>query len=128
MADMGLETSGFEESLNNLRSMNGNIVAAVDGGTEEYAEMLLEEIKRTAPVNTGRYKNDWRIEKHGDWIFIVNDVPYGPHLVFPNPQFVGAESADVPSVGILHNVRGIVHSNKSEAEGGIIAKIKRLLS
>ncbi|MFB6236935.1 MAG: HK97 gp10 family phage protein [Halopenitus sp.] len=110
------EINGFENTQSNLTDIDGRVVAAKDDATEAYAKSLLREIKKTAPVDTGEYKNDWRIEERdsdprGD-VFIVNSTLHGPYLVFPNQKMVGSEKADDPSRGIIHNVRGIVQGHK----------------
>lgn len=127
MADFGLETDGFGNEK--LQAINDNVVASVDGGGRAYAEKLKKEIEETSPVDTGRYKADWHIEedKSENRIYIVNSVPYAKHLVFPNSQFVGSSAADDPSAGILHNVRGIVHSEKSGFAKSILDAVRSVL-
>lgn len=108
---------------------NGAVVAIAQGG-REHAEYLLQRIRNTAPVDSGEYKNDWRIEDDrggDDEIHIVNSVPYGAYLVFPNQRMIGSIKADDPSRGIIHNVRGLVHSEQTGFKTAIIRAIRRVL-
>lgn len=127
MSSFDLVTSGFDSTMASLRIKSSNIISGTEEATRKQAEEILKEIQETAPVDTGRYKNDWRIEEEGDFIFIINDVPYGQHLVFPNANFVGSPHADDPGAGILHNVRGIVHSNQSGFLDGVRSRLRGLL-
>lgn len=125
------EISGFDETQNNLKQKTDSVVASAEVGSMEEAEYLLQKIKTTAPVASGTYREDWRIEKRpnddrGD-IFIVNSTEHGPYLVFPNKRMVGSSKADLPSQGIIHNVRGIVHSHRRDYRDAIIDIIKDAL-
>lgn len=127
MASFDLDTSGF--GLQKLQEINDNVVASTQSGSKAYAERLKKEIEDTSPVDTGRYKADWHIEedKSEDMIYIVNTVPYAKHLVFPNSQFVGSPAADAPSQGILHNVRGIVHSRQAGFLDNVLSAVRSVL-
>lgn len=125
------DISGFDETQSAIDGMTGNVVAATEAGGMEEAEELLDKIKETAPVETGEYKNDWHIEKRpedprGD-IFIVNTTEHGPYLVYPNSKMVGSEKADVPSQGIMHNVRGIVARHRKGYKDRVAEFIKDAL-
>lgn len=126
------EVSGFDETQGSLDSATDTIVASTKEGTRAYAEFLLKRIQETAPVETGEYKNDWRIEQRmieGDKVtVIVNTTDHGPYLVFPNQTMVGSESADDPARGIIHNVRGIVKDAENDYEDSMIDILKDLLS
>lgn len=127
MASFDLDTDGF--GMEKLQQINDNVIASTQEGNRVYAERLKKKIEETSPVDTGRYKADWRIEEDEseNMIYIVNSVPYAKHLVFPNSNFVGSDKADKPGEGILHNVRGIVHSNKMKFTDTILGAIRGVL-
>lgn len=86
---------------------------AAEAHLDAFADSLLNEIQQTAPVDTGTYRDDWsKDKKSSNEIWLTNDISYGPYLVFPNSRMTRASGAD--SQGILHNVRGIVHSHGSQ--------------
>lgn len=94
----------------------------------EFAEEVRDEFEETSPVDTGEYKSSWFIiEADDNLVYIVNSANHAKYLVFPNSHFMGNPGADVPSRGIYHNVRGIVHQKKSEWEASLLGKLRNKL-
>ena len=127
MAKMDIDVYGTERTVAGMRASRAAVEIAVGDGQEKFAEEMKKEVQKTAPVDTGDYRDDWEVkEKKGTW-YLVNTMPYAKHLVFPNSNFVGSTKADDPGRGILHNVRGIVHSRKTRYKAVITSKVKTAL-
>lgn len=61
----------------------------IDRSTEEYAQRLLSMIQARAPVDTGRYRASWHIERDGNRRVVTTSEPYGRRLEF---GFYGTDS------------------------------------
>lgn len=110
-----------------MRAATAAITGAAEDGQKDTAEEILDEVIDTSPVRTGRYKSNWDLVEAGDTVYIYNDTPYGKYLVFPNSHMVGSPKADVPSRGIIHNVRGIIQKHKSTYKNNMTKRIRGVL-
>lgn len=112
---MRLNVKNLTNTLKNMVGAETAIDARTQAELEQFVDSLYEEIYQTSPVDTGTYKGNWEIVRKDDKeIHIKNETDYSVHLVFPNERMIGAKGADVPSRGILHNVRGIVHRRRKD--------------
>lgn len=122
------EVENMKEVQGKMRLASSLVGKAVDSGKKDTAEAILEEVERTSPVDTGRYKSNWDMVEKDDTVYIVNDTPYAKYLVFPNQHMVGSSKADVPSAGIQHNVRGIVKKHQKSYKEKVTTKVKGVLT
>lgn len=130
MAMLDSELVGMKDTLDGIDDKTNDAILATVQGGREHAEHLLRKIQMTAPVDSGEYRDDWRIETDkgaDDEIHIVNSTDHGPFLVFPNTRMIGSTRADDPARGIIHNVRGIVFSEQKNFRESIIQKLKQLV-
>lgn len=112
--NVNIRISGATTLIAELGFLSEMAEDKTDEHLDAFAEKLLGDIQRTAPVDTGRYRDDWTKEKPEKGVReLINDVPYARHLVFPNSRMTGSPNADVPSEGITHNVRGLVFGRKT---------------
>ena len=128
---LDVDTIGISKVNSQLQQSAQDVNLGTIEGGRAAAEALLYEIKLTAPRDSGRYRNDWRIEERpnddrGD-LFIVNSVDYARYLVFPNRKMRGSPTADDPGRGIQHNVRGIVKKHQKDAQQSFIEAIREAL-
>ena len=117
---MRLSLDGMKSTLKSMVGAQKGVDAQTQASVEKFTKRLYTEIYITSPVDTGHYKNSWRMERPEPMeIHIINDADYANHLIYPNTQMIGATGADRPSVGILHNVRGIVHNHRGKLDAQI---------
>lgn len=103
---------------------------SIEDDQEEFTDDLLGKLKKTSPVDTGQYKNAWEMAKERgkkSKFVIKNNAPHAKYLVYPNERMVGAEGADKPSRGILHNARGIIFRHRDEYVKKMATAIKKVL-
>lgn len=129
MSEITVEVENGAEVRRDLARVDRKLSYKVQReGINEFARELKEEIEKTAPVDTGRYKDSWEMEQKDDGVIIYNTTEYGKYLVFPNQQMRGVPSADDPGRGILHNVRGIVFKNRDTFRDKLKKKVKNFLA
>lgn len=89
------------------------------------AREIKGDIQDTAPVDSGDYRDGWYIypaKKNEVWI--LNSVEHTQFVMLPNSKFVGKSDADVPSQGILHNVKGVAKGHS----GGLASDIQQAIN
>lgn len=119
MSDFSVEFIG--DTPEDMQKRLTALSHAVDEGTDEAlleaAEDVKEDIEDTAPVDTGDYQGSWYIQEiDEDEVWVLsdsNEAPHNKYLMLPNSNFVGSGGADVPSLGIYHNVEGIAKQHQS---------------
>lgn len=128
MVDISIDTSDVSRTQEQFQEASEATKGVANDALREFGEEVKEEFEATAPVDTGEYRDSWFIvEARDDLIYIVNSADHAKYLVFPNSRFKGHEGADAPARGIYHNIRGIVHSKRSEWEAGLLGKIRNKL-
>lgn len=111
--EVDIEVNGALDVVDDIDDVIDGADDDVDEAVKSFGEDLLEQFIQTSPVDTGYYRSNWEFEKPKDRVVkLVNRTDYAPYLTQPNSQMVGAEGADAR--GILHNVRGMAFSRKSE--------------
>lgn len=116
MAEFGVEMHGSDDIDSALKHKAETAIGGTNDELRDLAEDILDEIEATAPVDTGEYKSSWRIEEISEGeVWLVNDAEHAPYLVFPNSWF--REIGVGNSVGILHNVKAIVYSYRTDIIG-----------
>lgn len=122
-----VEVQGEAEVLRSLKTADAAVSNAVKEVQKDNAEEIKKRIEDTAPVRTGRYRDDWELKEKGGVHYLKNTISYAPYLVYPNGRFVGSAAADDPSRGILHNVRGIVHEQREKYKKSMIKDVRKTL-
>jgi len=95
----------------------------------ETAREVKADLETSSPVDTGDYRQGWYIwpAKH-DEVWILNEVDHAKYVMLPNSRMVGSTSADLPSQGVLHNVKGRAKEHDSGMRGNMAEQLKKLLS
>ena len=58
-------------------SLRRKITAITNVESETKAKLLIEELILATPIDTGKARDSWRIEKQRDGLYkVINDVPY----------------------------------------------------
>lgn len=128
MVDFDFEIHGEEGIKDDMTKFVNETKGVANEALVEFAKECKDEIESTAPVDTGEYRDSWYIiQAKENLVYLVNNAEHGKYVVFPNSAMVGSPSADLPSQGILHNVRGIIHEKKSEYEASFIQKLRNKL-
>lgn len=124
MANFGMKVTGAAALMESLDEIKDQSTGVANEALVEFAEEVKEEIETTAPVDTGEYRDSWRIEEvRENEVWLVSDAEHGKYIVFPNANFVGHPNADDPGRGIYHNIRGIIKKKRSEFEATVAAKM-----
>lgn len=95
----------------------------------EKAREVKADLEDTAPVDTGEYRDSWYVfpAKRNE-VWVLNEADHTQYVMLPNSNFVGKAGADVPSQGILHNVKGIAQGHSSGLASDIQKEINKLIS
>lgn len=109
-----------------IKAQTVAIEVAMNDYEEEFGKVLLDEVQKTAPVDTGTYRDGWHLEENKGDMYLVNDVDYARYIVYPNRKMVNSPYADDPTRGILHNVRGIVYSKRTRFKAGVVARLRSI--
>lgn len=72
-----LKVTGISEIIEEIQNLIDNTKKE---SLERVSNSLLKEIKEATPIDTGRARNGWQLEKDYKGNSIVNDVPYIPSL------------------------------------------------
>jgi len=133
MADISVETIGDspEDIEKRLEALNRQTRVHVNEALNEVADQIQDEIEETAPVDTGAYKSSWyRFNAAEDEVWILsnsNEAPHNQFVMLPNSNFQGNSQADVPSLGILHNVEGIAKKHTGNVKTSLSDEIAALI-
>ena len=122
-----LVTRGLKKIRSRLLASSEAVETAAKSSENEIAQQILNDVRATAPVDSGSYRDDWRIEERDGTTYLVNSQPHAIYLVLPNSRFVGASGADDPGTGVYHNVRGIVFKYTGEFPEVTASKIQGAL-
>lgn len=83
---------------------------------DKLVEDLYNEIRDSSPVDTGKYKRNWKLNRKGnlEWLITNIGIRYSKFLVWGTRKFKAAGTAYKgykyadPSRGIIHDLRQIL--------------------
>lgn len=121
-----------DQMANRLDSLSNAVSGSTDEGLKETAIEIKADIEETAPVDTGDYKDSWELEEVAeDEIWVISrgdDAPHNQFVMLPNSKMVGSSKADLPSVGVLHNVKGVARNHQNDLVSNIKNAIEDVIS
>ena len=89
---------------------------------------IQSDLEETSPVDTGEYQNSWYIfEVAYDEVWILNEADHAKYVMLPNTNMVNSTSADLPSQGILHNVKGVAKNHQKTLNLNMADELKRMI-
>lgn len=94
----------------------------------ETARKVKEDLEDTSPHDTGEYENSWYVySAKSDEVWILNEADHAPFVMLPNSKMVGSEEADLPTTGVLHNVKGVARGHSSSLSSNIQQAMQDLI-
>lgn len=94
----------------------------------ETAREVKSDLEETAPVDTGEYKKSWYIVQIDyNEVWILNEADHAKYVMMPNSKMIGSTAADLPSMGILHNVKGVARSHQSTLNSRMAEELKDMI-
>lgn len=129
MAEFDVEMVG--DTPNDIENRLARLGSQAGERTNEALRRTAEEVKAdledTSPVDTGEYKRSWYIfEAAEDEVWILNEADHAKYVMLPNAIMRGSNKADVPSQGLLHNVKGVAKGHKSSLRGSLVQELRQL--
>lgn len=93
------------------------------------AQEVKDDLEKTSPVDTGEYQSSWYIfQADYDEVWVLDEADHAKFVMLPNSRMVGSPSADLPSQGILHNVKGVAKSHQKGLNLNMAGKLKEMIS
>ena len=130
MADFEVEMIGDspEDMQRRLAEVNLEAKNRTRQALMETAREVKEDLEDTSPVDTGRYKSSWYIwPVSHDEVWILNEVSHAKYVMLPNTVMIGSNKADLPSQGILHNVKGVARNHNDSLNLNMAEELKRMI-
>lgn len=110
-----------------LSQLGASALERTNGALLDTANDVKEDLEDTSPVDTGEYKRSWYIfEAAEDEVWILNEADHAKYVMLPNAIMRGSDKADVPSQGLLHNVKGVARGHKQSLRGDIVRELRKL--
>jgi len=92
------------------------------------ASEVKEDLEDTAPVDTGEYRDSWYIWSVSyNEVWILNEADHAKFVMLPNQKMMGSSKADLPSQGILHNVKGVARRKQKTLNLNMAQELKRMI-
>ena len=71
------EIYGLEEFIKGLNKMDSSIKEELQKLVDKYGGLILRDVKRKTPVDTGQLRRSWQLEKGDLYVRIFNNTEYG---------------------------------------------------
>jgi hypothetical protein len=131
MVQFDVETIGQspEDMQDRLTMLGGAAEGKANEALREVAEDVQDDLEDTSPVDTGEYQDSWYgpVEVAEDEVWILNEADHAKFVMLPNSKMVGSSKADLPSAGILHNVKGVAKRHSDDLNLTFGRKLKELI-
>lgn len=130
MANFGVEFVGNSpgDIESRLGQLGTNARERTNDALRETAEDVKADLEDTSPVDTGQYRDSWYIfEAAEDEVWVLNSTDYAKHVMLPNSRMQGSTKADMPSMGILHNVKGVARQHQKGLKLNMSESLQRML-
>lgn len=100
-----------------------------ESGLLKTAHEVKEDLEATSPVDTGEYQGSWYVYPvQYDEVWVLNSANHARFVMLPNSRMVNSASADLPSQGILHNVKGVARGHQSGLRLNMIREFRSLFN
>lgn len=129
MADFDVEMIGDTpgDIENRLAELGTSAGEQANDALADAAERVKDDLEKTSPVDTGEYKDSWYIfEAAEDEVWVLNEADHAKYVMLPNSVMVGSSEADLPSTGVLHNVKGVAKGHQAQVRQEIIQRLRQL--
>jgi len=130
MADFGVEYVGNTpgEIESRLSKVNLQSKRRTNQALLETAREVREDLEKTAPVDSGEYRDSWYVfQVAEDEVWVLNEADHAKFVMLPNSKMVGSNKADLPSSGILHNVKGVARRHQKSLNVNMGSALQRMI-
>ena len=76
------EIYGLEEFIKDLNKMDSSIKEELQKLVDKYGGLILRDVKRKTPVDTGQLRRSWQLEKGDLYVKIFNNTSYSIFIEF----------------------------------------------
>lgn len=131
MVEFDVEYIGHEpdDMKDRIDQINLSAKKRTNKALRKTAREVKADLEDTSPVDTGEYKSSWYIfQADFNEIWVLNEAEHAIHVMMPNSKMVGSSSADVPSQGILHNVKGVARRHSKGLKLNLTNELQALLN
>lgn len=131
MADFQVEIVGDspEDMQKRLGAINQAARQRTNDALMETARDIKDDLEKTSPVDTGEYQKSWYIfPVDYNEVWILNEADHAKYVILPNSKMVNSSSADLPSQGILHNIKGVAKGHQSSLQMNMADEFKDLIN
>ena len=118
MVDFEVEMIGDKPNdiQRRLSDINMNAKRRTNSALMDTARDVKDDLVETSPVDTGDYRSSWyimQVDYNEVWILSNSEIAdHNEYVMLPNSRMVGSSNADLPSQGILHNVKGVARKHQ----------------
>ena len=130
MSDFSVEMVGDspQDIENRITELGGSVPGETNDALLEVAEKVQKRLEDTSPVDTGEYQDSWYIhEVEEEEVWVLNEADHAQYVMLENSRMQGSDKADLPSVGILHNVKGVAREEKKNLNMGLSDAIQNVI-
>lgn len=130
MVDFDVEYVGNEpgDIQKRLAELGTAAQSRANAALVDTAQEVQEDLEKTSPVDTGEYQSSWyMMQVAEDEVWILNEAEHAKYVMLPNSNMVNSGKADLPSSGILHDVKGVARSHQKSLNINAAEQIQRMI-
>lgn len=77
MSGYNFEINGLDNFIKNINNIQNNFRGDLQKLVEKHGGILLRDVKRKTPVDTGQLRRSWELEKGDLYVKLMNRTEYG---------------------------------------------------
>lgn len=94
----------------------------------ETARGVKTDLEKSSPVDTGEYRDSWYIYSVSyNEVWVLDSADHAQYVMLPNQRMVGSANADLPSQGILHDVKGVAKKHSDNMQLDLSEALQKMI-